>query len=100
MTKKEILTLVVYLLIFGTFGFVVGTDITNEHQQKTYDKLKVEYETLKTNYVDLDIDLHQQLRECENKFDDTKYDRYDLNRDGKISASDYLLVKDYIMNKD
>lgn len=27
------------------------------------------------------------------------YDRHDVNRDGKVSAVDYVLIKNYIMNE-
>ena len=28
------------------------------------------------------------------------YNQYDANRDGKVSASDYVVIKNYIMNKE
>ena len=93
-TEFEISLIACYFIMLGMSMLMISNlEKQLEEQEYINNQLKTEYETLKINYDDLDIDLHQQLRECENKFDDTKYDRYDLNRDGKVSPADYVQIK-------
>lgn len=65
-TEFEIALIASYLITLGMSMLMInGLEKQLEEQTHINKQLKTEYETLKINYDDLDIDLHQQLRECE-----------------------------------
>lgn len=64
MENKQLMMLVVYLLIFGGFGFAVGSDLTNERQTKINNQLRIEYDELKNNYDNLEIEYKWRLESC------------------------------------
>lgn len=99
MSNKQLLVVVVYLLIFGGFGFVVGSDITKEKYIKINEALYNSYDELKQNYDVLEIQYKRDLESCYTQLGDMQ-DDYDVNNDGEIDAKDYVAIKKYIMNKD
>lgn len=97
MSNKQLLVLMVYLLIFGGFGFVFGYSLKEDQQQKINGVLKVEYDELKTNYDNLEIEYKWKLDSCYQQLGDME-DDYDVNNDGSVDAIDYVAIRKYILN--
>jgi hypothetical protein len=88
MKNKELVAIVIYLIVMLGTGFGFGCMLVREE----YDKLKDDYNVLEIKYKkDLD-DCYQQIGDMQ--------DDYDVNNDGLINAVDYVLIKNYIMNRD
>ena len=85
MNNKQLFVVIVYLLIFGGFGFVVGSDITKER----YNGFKITYDSMEKEYK-------WQLESCYQQLGDMQ-DDYDVNNDGVVDAVDYVAIKKYIM---
>lgn len=106
-TELEIVLIACYFIILG-ISILIVNNLENqlEEQKHINNQLKTEYETLKINYDDLDIDLHQQLKNCEEQLTYSN-NKLDVNEDGNINSTDYFItkqkllnIKEYIMNKD
>ncbi len=85
MTNKQLVVIIVYLLIFGGFGFAFGHSIGTDQQIKKYEALETEYKW--------------KLDSCYQQIGDMQ-DDYDVNNDGMIDALDYVAIKKYILNQD
>ena len=106
-TELEKSLIASYFIMLGMSTLMVyGLEKQLEEQIHINNQLKTEYETLKINYDDLEIDLHQQLRECEEQLTYSN-NKLDVNEYGDINSTDYFItkqkllnIKEYIMNKD
>ena len=99
MSRKQLLVIMTYLLIFGGFGFAVGGELASDRHTKINSQLKEEYDQLRSNYDLVEIEYKWQLETCLQQLGDMQ-DDYDVNNDGKINTQDYVAIKNYIMNKD
>ena len=64
MSKKQIFVVVVYLLMFGACGFAFGHSVGTEQQYKINTQLKEEYDELRNNYDNLEIEYKWRLESC------------------------------------
>jgi len=97
--NKQLFILIAYLLIFGGFGFVVGSDLTYDRQSKINAQLKTEYDELKENYDILEIQYKRDLESCYTQLGDMQ-DDYDVNNDGLVNSLDLLGIQKYILNQE
>lgn len=85
--KKDVTTLLLVMLWSILLGFGFGLLIKEgEVEKQTYinTQLELEYNELRRSYDEL-----------------TKGTlRYDVNLDGKVTAADYVAIRNYIMNEE
>ena len=77
MSNKQLLVLIAYLLMFGGFGFAVGSEVAANKQVEINDQLQKEYNELKENYDNLETEYKWQLESCYQQLGDLQ-DRYEV----------------------
>ena len=79
MSNKQLLVIVAYLLIFCGFGFTVGGELATDKQSKINEALQTEYDELKTNYDNLELEYKWRLESCYQQLGDLQ-DKYEQRK--------------------
>lgn len=60
----KIWELMLFLIVFATYGFVFGSHVEREKLTKINESLQTEYNELKQNYDTLEIQYKRDLESC------------------------------------
>lgn len=99
MDWKKIIVVILYFIIILLYGYIWGVDNGATEQAKINNQLKKEYDELKQNYDNLETEYKWKLESCYQQIGDMQ-DDLDVNNDGVINAQDYVVIKNYIMNRE
>lgn len=95
----KVYEIIIAMILMFVYGYIGGSYLEREKQDKINSQLKEEYDQLRSNYDLVEIEYKWQLETCLQQLGDMQ-DDYDVNNDGKINTQDYVAIKNYIMNKD
>lgn len=99
MDWKRLCVVSLYFVMFLLYGYMWGYDNGSSKQSKINAQLKEEYDELRQNYDNLEIEYKWKLDSCYQQLGDMQ-DDYDVNNDGVINAVDYIALRKYLMNKE
>lgn len=97
--KETIVPMLITLLLGIGFGLLIDYKQMNINEQlkKEYDELKNNYNMLEETYKNEQQELYDYTKLLENM---NKRNPLDVDGDGKITANDYLIIKNYIMEQE
>lgn len=96
--QTTVIPMVVGLGLGIGFGLAVNqrqTDI-NKALQREYDELKTNYNALEETYKGEQQELYDYINLLEKV---TQKNPYDVDGNGEVTATDYIVIKDYIMDQ-
>ena len=74
----KIWEVMLFLIVFGVYGFAFGHSVGTDQQAKINESLQTEYNELKQNYDMLEIQYKRDLESCHTQLGDLQ-DRYELS---------------------
>lgn len=96
--KETIITMLITLLLGMGFGLLINYKQININEQlrKEYDELKNNYNILEEVYKNEQQELYDYINLLEKI---NQKNVFDVDGDEEITSRDYLIIKNYIMNK-